>query len=69
MVILHLIMDILFLSVAIMHSLFIDVLYFLHNFMFMVVLFLLSPVILHLFMDTLDLFVVFCGGLMDLCSP
>lgn len=41
----------------------------LHNFMFMVVLFLLSPVILHLFMDTLDLFVVFCGGLMDLCSP
>lgn len=31
----------------------------LHNFMFMVVLFLLSPVILHLFMDTLDLFVVF----------
>lgn len=66
MVILHLIMDILFLSVAIMHSLFIV---FLHNFMFMVVLFLLSPVILHLFMDTLDLFVVFCGGLMDLCSP
>lgn len=42
---------------------------FLHNVMFIVVLFLLSPVILHLFMDTLDLFVVFCGGLMALCSP